>query len=94
MNDTPEIGEYLDEEERELIEAIESDDYEAGESGLTPQKIEALQEAARNTIHRASTKVSIRIPRTDLSRVKSLALQEGIPYQTLIKSIIHKAVNR
>jgi predicted DNA binding CopG/RHH family protein len=34
----------------------------------------------------------LRIPRTDLARLKSRAMQEGIPYQTLINSIIHKYV--
>ena len=94
MNKEPAIGKYLDDEERELIEAIESDDYELGASKLTPERLSEIQEAARNTINETSAKVSIRIPRTDLARVKSLAMQEGIPYQTLIKSIIHKAVSR
>ena len=94
MNKEPAIGKYLDDEERELIEAIESDDYELGESKLTPERLSEIQEAARNTINETSAKISIRIPRTDLARVKSLAMQEGIPYQTLIKSIIHKAVSR
>ena len=39
-----------------------------------------------------STKVSIRLARTDLARIKARALWEGIPYQTLIKSILHQAV--
>jgi len=82
----------LDEEERELIEAIESDSYEPGASQMTPELLQHLREAARNTVAAPSTKVSIRIPRADLARVKAKALSKGIPYQTLIKSIIHQAI--
>lgn len=48
--------------------------------------------AARATINDERFKVSLRIPKSDLTRLKSRALQEGIPYQTLINSIIHKYV--
>ena len=32
------------------MEAIESDDYDFGESALTPERLEFLQQAAKNTI--------------------------------------------
>ena len=94
MTSPPRVGRYLDEEERELIEAIEAPDYTPGESLMTPERVAALQAAARDAMHAASTKVSIRLSRTDLARVKARALREGVPYQTLIKSIIHQAVSR
>lgn len=93
MKKEPYVSTYLDDEERELIEAIEADDYEPGESLLTAELLQSMQEAARNTINEASIKVSIRFSRTDLARVKARALKEGLPYQTLIKSIIHQAVS-
>jgi predicted DNA binding CopG/RHH family protein len=52
-----------------------------------------MQEAARNTLNESSEKISIRIARSDLARVKARALRDGVPYQTLIKSIIHQAVS-
>ena len=94
MKNTPYVSKYLDDEEKELIEAIESDSYEVGKNLLTVEILQNLQEAARNTISEASTKVSIRLPRTDLARVKARALKEGLPYQTLIKSIIHQAIDQ
>jgi predicted DNA binding CopG/RHH family protein len=93
MSKDPHISTYMDEDERELAKAIEAEDYEPGDSLLTPELVKDLQEAARNTLSEVSTKVSIRIPRSDLARVKARALREGIPYQTLIKSIIHQAVS-
>ena len=92
MKKEPYVSKYLDDEERELIEAIEANDY-VPVSVMTPELLAASQEAARNTINEASTKVSIRFARTDLARVKARALREGIPYQTLIKSMVHQAVN-
>lgn len=90
MNNTPSVGAYIDDEEKELIEAIEADDYEFGESRLTPERMEYLQQAARNTMNETRQKISIRVPRTDLARLKAKAMREGIPYQTAINSLIHK----
>ncbi len=94
MKKEPHVKTFLDDEEQDLIKAIEADDYRPGPSQLTPEALQSLQKAARNTISEASTKVSLRIAKTDLARIKARALREGIPYQTLIKSIIHQAVTR
>ena len=94
MKKEPYVSNYLDDEERELIEAIESDDYVFGESLMTPELLARMQEAARNTLNETSEKISIRIAKTDLARVKARAFSEGVPYQTLIKSLIHQAVSR
>ena len=94
MKNTPYVSKYLDDEEKELIEAIESDRYEVGKNLLTVELLQNLQKSARNMISEASTKVSIRLPRTDLARVKAMALKEGLPYQKLIKSIIHQAIDQ
>jgi predicted DNA binding CopG/RHH family protein len=51
-----------------------------------------LQASARYTLEkmRKSESISIRLTPTDLSRIKAKAIEEGLPYQTLITSIIHK----
>ena len=51
MNNEPKIGAYIDDEERELVEAIDSDDYKFGEDQLTPERMVELQQAARNTLN-------------------------------------------
>ncbi|SMF69862.1 Predicted DNA binding protein, CopG/RHH family [Xaviernesmea oryzae] len=51
------------------------------------------QEAARNTIEGKRQRISISIPERDLARLKAKALEEGMPYQTLINSILHKYVS-
>ena len=92
MAKTPSIKPYADAEERELIEALEADDA-TFKSVLTPARRKKLQAAARATMNGAREKITLRIARADLSRLKSKALQEGMPYQTLINSILHKAVS-
>lgn len=94
MNKEPRVVTYLDDEEKELIKAIEADDYVPGPSSLTAERVDFFKEAARATMHEGTEKVSIRIARTDLARVKAQALREGIPYQTYLKSIIHKGLQQ
>lgn len=80
----------LDEEEREILEA-----YERGETVPVPDmeaRIAEYQEAAR-TFFRKDRRVNIRLTANDLAALQSIALDEGIPYQTLMASILHKYVN-
>ncbi len=93
MKKEPYIKDNIDDEEKALVEAIESDDF-IPESTLTAENLAELQEAARNTINETTTKISIRMPQTDLVRLKAQALREGMPYQTLIKSILHKSLTQ
>jgi predicted DNA binding CopG/RHH family protein len=92
MAKTPTIKPYANKEERELIESLEADDA-VFKSVLTPARKTKVMEAARATMNTEREKITLRISRTDLSRLKSRALQEGMPYQTLINSILHKAVS-
>ena len=92
MAKIPTIGKYLDEEEKELIETLEADDAQF-KSLLTPERKDELQKMARATMNDEREKITLRISRRDLMRIKSKAMQEGMPYQTLINSILHKAVS-
>ena len=93
MKNEPYVENALDEEERDLMKALEAPDHDTGKS-LTPEFKAQMQAAARYTLNEGSEKISIRIGHTDLARVKARALREGISYQTLIKSLIHRAVSR
>jgi hypothetical protein len=88
----PEIGAFLDAEEKAIHEAITADGY-VPRSLLTPKKRAEYQAIARAAINGARVKVSLRLAETDLVRLKAKALREGMPYQTLIGSILHKAVS-
>ena len=93
MKKAPHITRFVDDDERELVALMERDDYVPGSNVLTPDRLRELQSAAGATINGERSKISLRVPRGDLSRLKSRALQEGIPYQTLINALIHKYVS-
>jgi len=82
----------LDEKERDLMESIEKDEWTHLEGPEKKKEIEKLQVAAKNTFTK-SERMNIRISPKDLRDLKIRALQEGIPYQTLVSSIIHKYLN-
>ncbi|MBC2705186.1 CopG family antitoxin [Desulfobacula sp.] len=73
----------LDNYESEILEAYESGKLVPSEPGIDFQAI------ARNTIKK-NQKINIRIADNDLAALKRRAAREGIPYQTLIRSILHK----
>lgn len=50
-------------------------------------------EAARRYL-RKDARVNIRISTADLDMLKRRAAEEGLPYQTLIASVLHKYVSR
>lgn len=83
--------EYIDDEEKELIESIESVPVDQLEAA-TPSYSEELRRAAREHVQNEQTKMNIRISRTELARIKKQAAKEGLRYQSLVKSILHKYV--
>ena len=92
MAKNPEIGAFLDNEEEEFIERFEGSDRPLV-SGLTEERRKEIEAMARSTMNDEREKISLRVSRADLVRLKSRAMQEGIPYQTLINSLIHKYVS-
>jgi predicted DNA binding CopG/RHH family protein len=92
MKKTPEIGRYLDDEEKALVQALETGDAPV-KSGLTPKRKREIEAMARATVTDERAKISLRVPKRDLPRLKSRVLQEGIPYQTLINALIHRYVS-
>lgn len=78
----------LDADELDVLRA-----YERGElvSVATPEEIARVRAAARATAAK-DKRVNIRLSSADLADVQARALEEGIPYQTLIASVLHKYV--
>jgi predicted DNA binding CopG/RHH family protein len=83
---------FIGDEKLEIYEAIESDDY-VNVNLLTPEMRAEHLAMALATINEERTKISLRLPKSDLARLKAKAMREGMPYQTLIGSILHKAVS-
>ena len=81
---------FHDDEERDLIAA-----YENGEFTPVKDQQSAKQtavEAARRYL-RKDARVNIRLSTADLEMLKRRAAEEGLPYQTLIASVLHKYVS-
>ncbi|HSX02582.1 MAG TPA: hypothetical protein VLI05_04710 [Candidatus Saccharimonadia bacterium] len=54
------------------------------------ERKKALQQYAKNTLNKTKN-INIRLSERDLYRLRAKAIEEGIPYQTLASSILHKA---
>ena len=80
----------LDAEEKELLISYESDEWQSVDD-VESQK-QTYSEYASATFKK-DKRVNIRISNKDLEALQKRALEEGLPYQTLIASVLHKYVN-
>jgi predicted DNA binding CopG/RHH family protein len=70
-------------------------DFEAGKFVSVTnldEEMHRAREAASRFVKR-DNRVNLRISSADLNMVRKLAVEEGIPYQTLMASVIHKFVS-
>ncbi len=79
---------HLDATEQQLLEDVE---LGALQSVATAALLEDLRQSAKSTGQKAQ-RINIRLSSGDLQAIRTRALQEGIPYQTLISSVLHKYV--
>jgi len=78
----------LDPEEEEILKAFEEGKLVRVKDFEKEKKM--LEEAARNTSNKTRN-INIRLSEKDLNKLKAKAAREGIPYQTLAASVLHKA---
>lgn len=80
----------LDKEESDILASYDRGEWKPVKDSKA--EIRKLQNYARNTLQK-DRRINIRMSSKDLDQVQVIAAQEGIPYQTLISSIIHKYVS-
>ena len=80
----------LDAEEKELLASYEAGEWQTVDE--LEQKVQTYREYATATFKK-DRRVNIRISSKDLEALQKRALEEGLPYQTLIASVLHKFVN-
>ncbi len=80
----------LQRDELELLASYEAEEWKSAKS-VKEQK-EQYRVYARATL-RKDKRLNIRISEKDLLAIQKRAVREGIPYQTLISSVLHKYVN-
>ncbi|MDA1127552.1 MAG: antitoxin [Chloroflexi bacterium] len=76
-------------EEKDLVESYERDEWRS--STNQDSDIERYGQYARATFKK-DMRVNIRLSKKDLEAIQARALEEGIPYQTLMGSVLHKYV--
>ncbi|MBL6972985.1 MAG: antitoxin [Sulfurimonas sp.] len=79
----------LDQEEAELLDSIESGEWNSVDN--LKEEISSNQDIAKNTLKK-DKRVNLRMSSKDLEAIKTFAVEEGLPYQTLMSSVLHKFI--
>ena len=79
----------LTKEEQDLIASVEAGEWKSVKNFAAEKK--RYMAIARHTL-RKDKRINIRISQRDLEGLQMKAVREGIPYQTLISSVLHKYV--
>lgn len=74
-------------EEQELLSSFEKGEWESVDN--LEEEMASAKKAASHYLKK-DARINIRLSSNDLDRLKSIAAKEGLPYQTLISSVLHK----
>lgn len=77
---------YLDKDEMELANSLETEEWV---SDLTVKEKKQFEKYALNSLKKQK-RINIRMTERDLKKIQAKAIEEGIPYQSLIAMLIHK----
>ncbi len=80
----------INQEEKDLMESIEREEWKPVKN-FNREKDKAI-EAARNTLKK-DKRINLRLTQKDYQQIQIKAIEEGLPYQSLIASIVHKYLN-
>ncbi|MEK7747945.1 MAG: antitoxin [Nitrospirota bacterium] len=78
--------EYLDKNEIELAKSLENEEWV---SDLTRKEKKEYEEYAHYSLNKEK-RINIRMNERDLKKIQAKAIEEGLPYQSLISMLIHK----
>jgi len=77
----------LDEEEKRWMDEVENGNLKSV-SNLDTEKSELIESTKQS--FSKGLRVNVRVTDFDLNKLKAKAIEEGMPYQTLIGSILHQ----
>lgn len=83
----PFINLKLDAEEREILRSIDAGEWKPVKNLAAEKK--RIQAIAKATLEKTRN-INIRLSERDLLQLKAKAIEEGMPYQTLVASVLHK----
>jgi len=81
----------LNTEEKNILKEFEADNLKRVKN-LSEKKLR-YRHYAKHTLNKSKS-INIRISEKDLQKIKALAVEKGLPYQTFISSIIHQHSNK
>lgn len=82
------MNDQLNQEEKEILESFENDEW----ISVSTQKSKENYQAIAKSTFKKDKRVNIRMSEMDLELLQERALIEGLPYQTLMSSVLHKFV--
>jgi predicted DNA binding CopG/RHH family protein len=77
----------LDQEEKDILDSFDKGEFKSVKNKNA--EIAKLRQYAANTLQK-NKRINIRLSEKDLFGIQTKAVEEGLPYQTLISSILHK----
>lgn len=77
---------YSDKDEMELAKSLENEEWT---SELSTKEKKQYEEHARYSLNKQK-RINIRMTERDLKKIQAKAIEEGLPYQSLISMLIHK----
>lgn len=80
----------LTNEEKEILQSYENGEWVS--SKRLPADRKSLKGYAKAAL-RKDRRITIRISENDLIQLQRKAVQDGLPYQTLVSSVLHKFIN-
>ena len=79
----------ISKDEKELLRSVEDNEWESVPD--VKKELKRYQVIAKNSLKKEQ-RINIRLASKDLMGLQKKAMQEGLPYQTLISSVLHKYV--
>ena len=80
----------LNKNEQEILKSFEQDEWKSVQN--VKEEIIKHKQYAHNTLKK-NKRVNIRISSKVLEDIQVLAIEKGIPYQTLMSSVLHRYVS-
>ena len=81
----------LDKNEEKILNDLETGEFKSVKKIKT--ETARYQQYAKNTLSKTRN-INIRLSDKDLQKIRALAAEKGLPYQTFISSLLHQYSNR
>ena len=81
----------FDKKEEKILSDFEASEFKSVKNAK--KETTRYQQYAKNTLSKTRN-INIRLSDKDLQKIRALAAEKGLPYQTFISSLLHQYSNR